>query len=29
MKTIVEAQAIESTKIAAFSGSGVVKWPPR
>jgi hypothetical protein len=29
MKNIAEAQAIESVKIAAVSGSVVVEWPPR
>jgi hypothetical protein len=28
-KTMVEAQAIEITKIALVSGSVVVEWPPR
>jgi hypothetical protein len=28
-KNIVEAQAIESAKMAAVSGSVVVEWPPR
>jgi hypothetical protein len=28
-KNIADAQAIESAKIAAVSGSVVVEWPPR
>ena len=28
-KIIVEAQAIDSTRMAMLSGNGVAKWPPR